>query len=300
MTTAERKVTLESLDRLGRLYRRFEDQPQREEENAEQPFPRFLEVIGLAEERVRQEEVRLAAPAALAVWDAVLTGAQPAEHLSPLMIDRLCAIPRVAMSQPFLTFFRAENRQISEWGLIGLIRSYHQEWADLPNRLGLVELIRSRIPKGASPRSPRVRVWKANLRCLVDANDVDNLSLESISGRLTPAHLSHRFAIDEDSSFMSAVVATGIRRVCQKHRPTADDIDFLARGLLSYRFFRPTDLGRALANVLTAYRVNPPHKVRTAVERLAQSHSALKALPEHQAHWPAFIDGTGEAPVEAC
>lgn len=294
MTSADQKTCTESLDRLRGLYRRFDERLGGGEEAVDEPFPQFSAALGTTEERLRRETSRVAVPGAIAVWEAVMAERLPPSQLSSLVVDRLCAIPQVAMSHPFLTFIQSQNRRISEWGLVGLVRSYHQEWAELLNRFSVIEVIRSHLADDREPKSPRVRVWKVHLRSLVDANDVDNLSLEAVNGRLSPGHLVHRFGIDEDSAFMSAVVATGIRRVCQKHRPSADDIDFLAEGLLGYRWLRTRDLGGALSTVIRINHGRPPSKVRAAIGRLAAAHPALGPLPEHRERW---LDLVGEAAV---
>lgn len=298
MTSADRKTCIESLDRLKGLYRRFNERLSGGEEAVDEPFPQFTAALGTTEERVRREKSRVVVPGALAVWEAVVAGRCPASQMSPLTVDRLCAIPQVAMSQLFLTLIQSEKRPVSEWGLVGLVRSYHQEWADLINRFSVVEVIRSRLADDTEPKSPRVRVWKAHLRCLVDANDVDNLSLEAVNGRLSPGHLVHRFGIDNETAFMSAVVATGIRRICQKHRPSAEDIDFLADGLLSFHGLRSRDLGRALANVIAMNHGRPPSKVRGAIERLTRAHPVLGPLPEQRSRWIELVGETAVATVE--
>jgi hypothetical protein len=194
------------------------------------------------------------------------------------------------MSPLFISALQREELTLTERGLIGLVHSYHQEWGDMLNRFGAVELIRSCLNKFPEEKSSRLISWRTNLRVLVDPNDVDHLSFEIVSTRITPQQAASRFSIAEDSAFMSAVVATAVRRISQRFRASAEDYEYLTTILIKYPYFRPRDLGRALSSAVLISRGAPPDKLRQSIEEVAQSHPALGPLQQNRSKWESLLD----------
>jgi hypothetical protein len=226
----------------------------------------------------------------LTLWEQFKKSISITSTNSRVTMDRFCTVPKIAMSSEFLRITREFNCNISEVGIGALVRSYHISWGEMVNRLNAVEAIRSMIAKRDHLKSPRIRLWSANLASLVDTNDVDNLSLQIINKRQSPLRVARQLAIDPDTSFFSAVVAMSVRRICQKLKPSPGEIALLTSGLLEYRSFRPSDLGRAISNAIMLNRGSPPTAVKVAVVRLTESYPMLGASGDSRQKWETLLD----------
>jgi hypothetical protein len=234
----------------------------------------------------------------MTLWRKVLSNEIEFGQLSALEINRLCSVPPIAMSQLFISALQREDTSLTERGLIGLVHSYHQEWGEMVNRFGAVELIRLCLNKFPEEKSSRLISWRASLRVLADPNDVDHLSFEIVSTRTTPQQAASRFSIAEDSAFMSAVVATAIRRISQRFRASAEDYEYLTTILLAYSYFRPRDLGRALSSAILFPKGIAPEELRRAVEKAAASNPALGSFSKNRAEWHSLLDERAVAVYE--
>jgi|GEM_PF-3939283 len=287
------------------MLQRFESFPQRFAEHIHKknqtscaPFSKCKEVLAEMEFRNSPSRAGGSSYPLITLWRKVLSNDIQFRQLSGLEINRLCAVPQIAMSQLFILALQREDLKLTERGLIGLVHSYHQEWGDMLNRFGAVELIRACLSKFPEEKSSRLISWRANLRVLVDPNDVDHLSFEMVSTRIAPQQAASRFSIAEDSAFMSAVVATAVRRISQRFRPLAEDYEYLAKILLAYQYFRPRDLGRALTSAILISRGAPPEELRRAIEEVGQSHPALGPFAENRAEWQSLLDERSVAVFE--
>jgi hypothetical protein len=280
----------EMLQRFESFPQRFADHIRKKNQTFCAPFSRCKEVLSEMECRNSPSQAKGSSYPLMTLWRKVLSDEIQFRQLSGLEINRLCAIPPIAMSQLFILALQREELTLTERGLIGLVHSYHQEWGDMLNRFGAVEFIRSCLSKFPEEKSSRLISWRANLRFLVDPNDVDHLSFEIVSTRVAPQQAGSRFGIAEDSAFMSAVVATAVRRISQRFRPLAEDYEYLTKILLPYRYFRPRDLGRALSSAILISRGVPPEELRRAIEEVGQSHPALGPFPENRAEWESLMD----------
>ncbi len=224
------------------------------------------------------------------LWASTLLDGLPKAELSSLDIDRLCDIPSISMSPVFIAHLQTRKIPLSRRAIISMVRSYHREWGELINRFGVVEFLRGRFSAVEDEGSPRLRLWRGYVRFLVDLNDVDNLSLEAVNNRLSSTQLAVRFGIDDDSGFMSAVTSTAIRRICQRPRPSPDELQYVVDGLLPYRWFRPRDLGRALSNLILMNSGCPPSVILKAVQGIVIAHPNLGPLPVNRARWAETVD----------
>ena len=279
------------------MLRRFQIFPQRlakrireNNQNIGAPFSRCEEVI--AEMKARMSPSRGAGVSypLMMLWRKVLSNEIQFGQLSALEINRLCSVPPIAMSQIFISAIHHEDLSLTERGIIGLVHSYHQEWGDMLNRFGAVDFIRSCLSKFPEEKSSRLISWRANLRVLVDPNDVDHLSFEIVSTRTTPQQSASRFSIADDSAFMSAVVATAVRRISQRFRASADDYEYLTKILLAYPYFRRRDLGRALSSAILLAKGTPSAELKRAVEEAAGSNPALGSFSDNRDKWNSLLD----------
>jgi hypothetical protein len=282
---------------IEEMLRRFESVPGSFAEHIRQknqtfcaPFSRCKEVLAEIESRISPSQGAGLSHPLMTLWRKVLSNEIQFRQLSALEINRLCAVPAIAMSQNFIAALQREELALTERGLIGLVHSYHQEWGDMLNRFGAIEFIRSCLAKFPEEKSYRLISWRANLRVLVDPNDVDHLSFELVSTRITPQLAASRFSIAEDSAFMSAVVATAVRRISQRFRVLAEDYEYLTTILLKYPCFRPRDLGRALSSAILISRGAPPDELRRSIEEVGQSHPALGPFPQNRVKWESLLD----------
>lgn len=286
------------LGRFESLSQKLEEQFGSRERIAQRPFRRSEEVISRLEGIVIPSRSSSVSSGLLKSWRLVASGEISLSDLSSLEVNRLCAVPSIAMSQLFISKLQQAGVLITERGILGLVHSYHQEWADLINRFGAVDCIKGCLARLPEERSSRLDIWRTNLRFLVDPNDVDHLSAEMVAIRLSPHHLSTRFSIAEDSAFMSAVASTSVRRLCQRFRASAEDYEYLTGTLLAYHYFRPRDLGRALASAILVHRGVPPQDFRRAVIEAGSSHPSLGSLPLHRPAWLALIGERALAALE--
>jgi hypothetical protein len=261
--------------------------------NCDEPpplFPLFEEAIKKFEASFGARRRPVKSREAEELWASRFLDGIPKAHLTSLDIDRLCDIPSISMSPAFIAHLQSRKMPLSRRATIAMVRSYHREWGELVNRFGVVEFLRGRFSEGEDEGSPRLRLWRGYLRFLVDPNDVDNLSLEAVNNRLSSAQLAVRFGIDDDSGFMSAVTSTAIRRICQRPRPSPDDLHYVVDGLLPYRWFRPRDLGRALSNLILMNSGRPPSVIHKAVQGIALAHPNLGPLPRNLVRWGETVD----------
>jgi hypothetical protein len=286
------------LQRFESFPQRFADHIGKKNQTICARFSRCKEVLSEMEYRNSSSQGANSSYPLIMLWRKVLSDEIRFSQLSGLEINRLCAVPQIAMSQLFIFALQREEVTLTERGLIGLVHSYHQEWGDMLNRFGAVELIRTCLSKFPEEKSSRLISWRANLRVLVDPNDVDHLSFEMVSTRLAPQQAASRFSIAEDSAFMSAVVATAVRRISQRFRPLAEDYEYLAKILQAYQYFRPRDLGRALTSAILISRRAPPEELRRAINQLGQSNPALGPFQENRAKWQSLLDERAVAVFE--